>query len=323
MQLKQAFRDRVRTQSDTTGSTVSNSVASFPDELRRSYQKVIEDEWFTYAEIWRLLRPLNDDTSTARLVDSPLILYAHLNQFCLAQTAHADQSTSSPNASILAAFSAELQRGKSAWGEIPTTLAPPPKLEELLEQADITLSCSDIDLISQLRFEEIIALRERGKDFLDFPGKPEKSSSILSLLKRPFATEPSEDPQIQHWIDLDNMRAKYIKVFDTYIRNIADTIDRKSTKGDFRKNEVSVFIEKNLTLMKIRRDFGQLATILLSHIISSVPGGSVASQLLKPSAEQGIKQITAFLLQTSSDARRTLGALVPPREWKKPGTIKI
>ncbi len=213
---------------------------------------------------------------------------------------------------MLAAFSAELARGESARKEVVATLQPPPELDGLLETADIRFSCSDISLIGDLTIAEIIELRKVGDEYLTFPG---------DIPSKPV-TVSGQDSYRDEWLVLDKLRNKYIRVFERYLRHIAQAIEGEATKGMYRQNVISAFIEKNPRIKRFM-DFNLLSNFVINQTIPSMAFAPIVGPMAALGGVPAVKHLAAFVLQTPSEARKNLDALLPQRSWRKNGIIKI
>lgn len=306
---KRTFREIVRSQIDTNGSTLSRAVEKLPTEIKHRYYECIQDPWFTFAEVWRLTKPEDgDDIEAAGIASESLMLHAYCNQFCLAGAARAMQSVTAENRPQLSDFNLELQGRKRPLRSVVARLSPPSNLEELLESADIVLDSDDIALIGQLSLEEILQLREMGQDFLNFSSCDEFYRS----------SAPGTDPY-QSWIDLERLRKRYISVFERYVRQIAHVLDRKNN-GIRRKNRWAVFVETKPVLRETSENYLKTITqLILDDVVSHLPLGKTASAL----GRAGLTQMTTWIAQIPSTTERNFDALVPPREWRRRGIIKL
>ena len=116
---KKAFRDLVRNQIDTSGSSLALAVEKLPPDFKERYYKAINDPWFTYAEVWRLIKPSDgQDILAAGYVGDSLTLHAHCNQFCLASVVKAKQSTTAKDTQLLSTFNLELRGQKRPYKEV-------------------------------------------------------------------------------------------------------------------------------------------------------------------------------------------------------------
>ena len=95
------------------------AVEKLPPDFKERYYKAINDPWFTYAEVWRLIKPSDgQDILAAGYVGDSLTLHAHCNQFCLASVVKAKQSTTAKDTQLLSTFNLELRGQKRPYKEV-------------------------------------------------------------------------------------------------------------------------------------------------------------------------------------------------------------
>ena len=289
---KAAFRKRVRELLDPARppSMLSKSLAALPRELQQAYAKATQDELFTNAELWRVLRQTPAGQNAT-------ILQAHINQQCFADLTESGQCTQNSLGGSLASFNLELQRRRPMALDIDATLEAPDSLDELLERAPVRLDSPGIEMFERLSIEKIVALRRR-------------AAVIFTLARRRVAAHEAE-----------GVRRDYLKALGQYWMTILDTLEAMFPDRMRRPVRAALYAEEQLpTLSRLRQKFRGVSTSLFRVGLSSaIPSAGV---LVGPAPEV-LRRFGFVLLREPTSEAMVLGGKIPPPEWYPRGILSL
>ena len=287
---KSAFRNRIREHLGRD-ATLSKSLARLPAGLRRKYLKATQDQWFTNAELWRVLKRTDS-------ADEAIILHAHINQQCYADLTESGQSAHDRSVISLASFNLELQHRHPLALEVDATLAPPKNLEELLDSAPVKLRSPGIEMFERLPIEKVIALRRRAKPMFD--------------LARRVVRTPQE---------LEDLRRQHLRALEGYWGYICQTFEEMFPEKLLQPSRLALFLEREVPPLNwLYQKFGKsIFAMLLRLVIPGASGLSASSGLLS----DAVHSLGVLFVQERSDEDLTLRHTVPPMQWRPRGILGL
>jgi hypothetical protein len=282
--VKDEFRRTVREQLENGKSRLLRSIEPLPDEIKLAYRKALKDEWFTNAELWRVLRRGNNS-------EEAIILHGHINQQCYANAVSAGQSSHDIHGESLASFNLELQRRRPFAPEVQATLSPPRNLDELMERAAVVMPSPGVDMFEHLSVEQIVAIRR-------------KASKVFEIAKREIGPSQMED-----------LRTQYLKALEDYWRIILHTFEKIFPEQMLQPTRLGLFVERELpTLDWLYRKFGKsLFTLLLRSKLG--PASGVVGE--------SANQVGILILQEKTPLNQSLRGVVPPSRWYRRGILGL
>jgi hypothetical protein len=294
---KELFRQGVRNHLGRNQGILQSRVAQLPRNVRRVYESALDDDWFTYAEVWRALKPYLEDPKTFEVADNLIVLHAHLNQQGMADVVGAGQSLESDGRSPIAAFHRELMESSRDLQTVEASLDPPENLRELLDQALVTLEAPAIRLIAQFSVEEIVSLRKHAKE-------------LFALTNRSLVGNvPGET---------DTLRRDYVKELGKYWEYIIETMERKSPKT-LKKYPMTIWMEEHAPAVhRAFADYGKPVETMLLRL-GKMPGAS----LVGGTVIQAVQDLSAVVFQEKTDLNLDLRAALPPKQWVPQGILGL
>jgi hypothetical protein len=297
-ETKKAFREAVRIQLGKHHGILSTRIGRLPRKARRDYECTLKDEWFTYAEVWRALRPYLADENMFNDTEELLHLHAHLNQQQMANAVAAGQSLQGYGRAPIAAFHRELVEELPALQTVEAHLDPPENLHELLDQALVRLDAPSIRLIAQFSVDEIINLRKHGK-------------SLVALANRPLLSNALGEVEI--------LRRDYVRELGKYWEHIIEAMEKK-TPNKLIKYPMTIWMEEHAP--KVHDAFvryGKPVETMLLRLGKNVPGAGLFGGI----AIEGLHHLGAVVFQENTDLNQPLRSAVPPREWVPRGFLGL
>jgi hypothetical protein len=295
MRTKNDFMRQVREAAASPGSVLADLLSRQPAELRSRYDEILSRPWFSHTPIFALLH------DSGLPVGDPLIQIHGLFD----ETAHA----SAFSARVLGSDwdsgqGAGLAEAVLANGRIEPR-RPDPRLDarELMEAAYRMVEGAPPDLLAALRFEEIMELREHGRELFE--------------IQSYFELSDARDPDDALAAALADCAADYWQRVCDHLRVTRPHLAVKSTR-------LGIFLRRRIP--GLSRAAEQFATAGLSTltevVISSLP--VVGGRLGEESKRRILRHANVeFVFFAESSRMRELRNFYPYRGWISSDTRSI
>ncbi len=210
---KPAFRSLIRAQL-TPGSDLMEVLERLPRGLVERYVATCsENEYFTNADIWELVRTSSTEANQAHARDL-VLMQGHLNQQCVADVVSAGLTGSDHTQISLDRFNRralyEMDDARTVHG--------PFAFDDLVEPADVQLSAPPLELLSLLSPEQVLDLRESA------------GSEYFSVQRSTYA-------------DIEQYRGAVLAAVEAYWRTVCEAIERLFPANAWQKSRLAIHAE--------------------------------------------------------------------------------